>query len=114
MRTVTTTRGVFFYKDWGRRRPSHRLSPRLAADHRPLGHADAVLSRQGLPRYCALDRLGHGRSTQVSDDHDMDHYAPDTNAIVEHLRLKNAVHIGHSTGGGQATRYVARHGHRRS
>src|SRR5207302_2592695 len=52
----------------------------------------------------------HGRSTQVSDGHDMDHYAADASAVVEHLDLKNSVHIGHSTGGGQAARYVARHG----
>jgi non-heme chloroperoxidase len=58
----------------------------------------------------AHDRRGHGRSTQVSDGHDMDHYAADASAVVQHLDLKNTVHIGHSTGGGEATRYVARHG----
>src|SRR5262249_42779028 len=56
------------------------------------------------------DRRGDGRSSQVSDGHDMDHYAADAAAVVEHLDLRNAIHIGHSTGGGQATRYVARHG----
>jgi non-heme chloroperoxidase len=61
-------------------------------------------------RVVGIDRRGHGRSTQVSDGHDMDHYAGDAAAIVEHLDLRNAVHIGHSTGGGEATRYVARHG----
>jgi non-heme chloroperoxidase len=61
-------------------------------------------------RVVAHDRRGHGRSTQVSDGHDMDHYAADTSAVVEHLDLGNAVHVGHSTGGGQAARYVARHG----
>ncbi len=61
-------------------------------------------------RVIAHDRRGHGRSAQVSDGHDMDHYAADTSAVVKHLDLKNAVHVGHSTGGGQATRYVARHG----
>jgi non-heme chloroperoxidase len=61
-------------------------------------------------RVIAHDRRGHGRSTQVSDGHDMDHYAADTSAVVEHLDLKNAGHVGHSTGGGQATRYVARYG----
>jgi non-heme chloroperoxidase len=60
-------------------------------------------------RVIAHDRRGHGRSSQVSDGHDMDHYAADA-AVVEHLGLRNAVHIGHSTGGGEATRYVARHG----
>ena len=61
-------------------------------------------------RVVAIDRRGHGRSSQVSDGHDMDHYAADAAAVVEHLDLRNAVHIGHSTGGGEATRYVARHG----
>ena len=61
-------------------------------------------------RVLGIDRRGHGRSTQVSDGHDMDHYASDAAAVVEHLNLRNAVHIGHSTGGGEATRYVARHG----
>src|SRR5262249_36014768 len=58
----------------------------------------------------AHDRRGHGRSSQVSDGHDMDHYAADVAAVVEHLDLRNAIHVGHSTGGGEATRYVARHG----
>jgi non-heme chloroperoxidase len=58
----------------------------------------------------AHDRRGHGRSSQVSDGHDMDHYAADAAAVVEHLDLRNAVHIGHSTGGGEATHYVAKHG----
>src|SRR6185369_5289330 len=58
----------------------------------------------------AHDRRGHGRSTQVSDGHDMGHYAADTAAVVEHLDLRNAIHIGHSTGGGEATHYVAQHG----
>jgi non-heme chloroperoxidase len=61
-------------------------------------------------RVVAHDRRGHGRSSQVSDGHDMDHYAADIAAVVEHLDLRNAIHIGHSTGGGEATRYVARHG----
>jgi non-heme chloroperoxidase len=61
-------------------------------------------------RVLGIDRRGHGRSSQVSDGHDMDHYAADAAAVVEHLDLRNAVHIGHSTGGGEVTRYVARHG----
>jgi len=61
-------------------------------------------------RVIAHDRRGHGRSSQVSDGHDMDHYAADVAAVVEHLDLRNAIHVGHSTGGGEATRYVARHG----
>ena len=61
-------------------------------------------------RVIGIDRRGHGRSSQVSDGHDMDHYAADAAAVVEHLDLRNSVHIGHSTGGGEVTRYIARHG----
>ena len=61
-------------------------------------------------RVIAHDRRGHARSSQVSDGHDMDHYAADIAAVVEHLDLHKSIHIGHSTGGGEATRYVARHG----
>lgn len=64
-------------------------------------------------RVVAHDRRGHGRSSQVSDGHDMNHYAADAAAVVDHLKLSNAIHIGHSTGGGEATRYVARHGNGR-
>ena len=61
-------------------------------------------------RVVAHDRRGHGRSAQVSDGHDMAHYAADAAAVVDHLDLRDAVHIGHSTGGGQVAAYVARHG----
>ena len=61
-------------------------------------------------RVVAHDRRGHGRSSQVSDGHDMDHYAADASAVAEHLDLRNAVHIGHSTGGGEVARYVAKFG----
>src|ERR671918_744171 len=61
-------------------------------------------------RVIAHDRRGHGRSSQVSDGDDMDHYAADAAAVVAHLDLRDAIHISHSTGGGEATRYVARHG----
>jgi non-heme chloroperoxidase len=61
-------------------------------------------------RVVAHDRRGHGRSAQVGDGHDMDHYAADAAAVVAHLDLRDAIHVGHSTGGGEATRYVARHG----
>jgi non-heme chloroperoxidase len=60
-------------------------------------------------RVVAHDRRGHGRSAQVGDGHDMDHYAADAAAVVQHLDLRDAVHVGHSTGG-EAARYVARHG----
>jgi non-heme chloroperoxidase len=61
-------------------------------------------------RVVAHDRRGHGRSAQVSDGHDMDHYAADAAAVMEHLDIRDAVHIGHSTGGGEVARYVAQHG----
>src|ERR1700721_4507065 len=61
-------------------------------------------------RGVAHDRRGHGRSSQVDTGHDMDHYASDVSAVVEHLNLRNAVHIGHSTGGGEVARYVAKFG----
>jgi non-heme chloroperoxidase len=61
-------------------------------------------------RVVAHDRRGHGRSAQVSEGHDMDHYAADAAAVMEHLDLRGAVHIGHSTGGGEVARYVAQYG----
>ncbi|MFW8695543.1 alpha/beta fold hydrolase, partial [Mesorhizobium japonicum] len=61
-------------------------------------------------RVIAHDRRGHGRSSQVWDGHDMDHYADDALAVVTHLGLKNVVHVGHSTGGGEVIHYIARHG----
>jgi non-heme chloroperoxidase len=61
-------------------------------------------------RVVGIDRRGHGRSSQVASGHDMDHYASDAAAVVEHLDLHNAIHVGHSTGGGEVARYVARHG----
>src|SRR5260370_11173443 len=61
-------------------------------------------------RVIAHDRRGHGRSSQPGDGHDMDHYAADLAALMAHLNLKNAIHVGHSTGVGEVTRYIARHG----
>jgi non-heme chloroperoxidase len=61
-------------------------------------------------RVVAHDRRGHGRSSQVGDGHDLDHYAADAAAVVEHLDVRDAIHVGHSTGGREAARYVARHG----
>jgi non-heme chloroperoxidase len=61
-------------------------------------------------RVIGIDRRGHGRSEQVSEGHDIDHYAADAAAVVEKLDVRNTIHIGHSTGGAEATRYVARHG----
>ena len=64
-------------------------------------------------RVIAHDRRGHGRSAQVGDGHDMDHYADDLAALTAHLDLKNAIHVGHSTGGGEVVHYLARHGESR-
>ncbi len=108
---VTTKDGVqIFYKDWGPK----TAQPIVFHHGWPLSSDDwdtqmIYFLLQGY-RVVAHDRRGHGRSSQVSDGHDMDHYAADANAVVEHLDLKNAVHIGHSTGGGEVARYVAKFG----
>jgi non-heme chloroperoxidase len=68
--------------------------------------------KQGY-RVIAHDRRGHGRSTQTADGHDMDHYADDLAAVTAHLDLKNAIHVGHSTGGGEVVHYLGRHGESR-
>ncbi|MBX3362211.1 MAG: alpha/beta hydrolase [Phycisphaeraceae bacterium] len=114
MQTVTTKDGVqISFKDWGPKAAQplvfHHGWPLTADDW----DAQLLYFLHKGYRVIAHDRRGHGRSTQVADGHDMDHYAADTAALVEHLDLRNAVHIGHSTGGGQATRYVARHDHGR-
>lgn len=108
---VTTKDGVdIFYKDWGPK----TAQPIVFHHGWPLSADDwdtqMLFFVQNGYRVVAHDRRGHGRSSQVSDGHDMDHYAADAAAVAEHLDLRNAVHIGHSTGGGEATRYVARHG----
>jgi len=111
MNTITTKDGTeIFYKDWGPK----DAQPIVFHHGWPLTGDDwdtqmLYFLAKGY-RVIAHDRRGHGRSAQVSDGHDMDHYAADVAAVVEHLDLRNAVHIGHSTGGGEAARYVARHG----
>jgi non-heme chloroperoxidase len=108
---VTTKDGVeIFYKDWGPK----DAQPIVFHHGWPLSSDDwdaqmLFFVNQGY-RVVAHDRRGHGRSSQVSDGHDMDHYAADAAAVVEHLNLRNAVHIGHSTGGGEVARYVAKYG----
>lgn len=108
---VTTKDGVdIFYKDWGPK----DAQPIVFHHGWPLSSDDwdtqmLFFLAKGY-RVVASDRRGHGRSAQVSDGHDMDHYAADVSAVVEHLDLKNSVHIGHSTGGGQVARYVAKYG----
>jgi non-heme chloroperoxidase len=109
MSAITTKDGAeIFYKDWGHGQPIvfHHGWP-LSSDDWDTQMLFFV--RQGY-RVVGIDRRGHGRSSQVSDGHDMDHYAADAAAVVEHLNLRDTVHIGHSTGGGEVTRYVARHG----
>jgi non-heme chloroperoxidase len=111
MNTITTRDGVeIFYKDWGPK----NAQPIVFHHGWPLSSDDwdtQMLYFVGHGyRVIAHDRRGHGRSSQSSDGHDMDHYAADVAAVVEHLDLRHAVHIGHSTGGGEATHYVARHG----
>jgi non-heme chloroperoxidase len=111
MSTITTRDGTeIYFKDWGPK----GAQPIVFHHGWPLSADDwdtQMLYFVGKGyRVVAHDRRGHGRSAQVSDGHDMDHYAADAAAVVEHLDLRNAVHIGHSTGGGEATRYVARHG----
>ena len=111
MAFVKTKDGVdIFFKDWG----PNGAQPIVFHHGWPLSSDDwdaqmLFFVRHGY-RVVAHDRRGHGRSSQVGDGHDMDHYAADAFAVAEHLDLKNAVHIGHSTGGGEVARYVAKHG----
>jgi non-heme chloroperoxidase len=109
MPTVTTKDGVeIFYKDWGSGTPivfSHGWP--LSADD---WDAQMMFFLNKGYRVIAHDRRGHGRSSQVDSGHDMDHYADDLAAVTKHLDLKDAIHVGHSTGGGEVTRYIARHG----
>jgi non-heme chloroperoxidase len=114
MNTVTTEDGTqIYFKDWGPRNAQaivfHHGWPLSADDW----DAQMLFFLANGYRVVAHDRRGHGRSSQVGDGHDMDHYAADAAAVVEHLDLRGTVHVGHSTGGGEATRYVARHGNGR-
>jgi non-heme chloroperoxidase len=112
MSMVTTKDGTqIYYKDWGKGQPivfSHGWP--LSADD---WDAQMMFFLNRGFRVIAHDRRGHGRSTQTADGHDMDHYADDLAAVTAHLDLKNAIHVGHSTGGGEVVRYLARHGESR-
>ena len=109
MSYITTEDGIqIYYKDWGKGQPivfSHGW-PLSADDWDPQM---LFFLSKGF-RVIATDRRGHGRSTQTGGGHDMDHYADDLKAVTDHLNLKDAIHVGHSTGGGQVVRYLARHG----
>jgi len=112
MPTITTKDGTtIYYKDWGTGQPivfSHGWP--LTADD--WDSQMLFFGQQGY-RVIAHDRRGHGRSTQTWDGNDMDTYADDLAALTEKLDLKNAIHVGHSTGGGEVARYIGRHGSKR-
>jgi non-heme chloroperoxidase len=112
MPTITTADGTeIFFKDWGSGQPivfSHGWP--LSADD---WDTQMMFFLQHGYRVIAHDRRGHGRSTQTSDGHDMDHYADDLAALTGHLDLRDAIHVGHSTGGGEVVRYIGRHGQER-
>lgn len=100
-----------YYKDWGKGQP-------IVFSHGWPLSSDAwedqmfFLASKGF-RCIAHDRRGHGRSTQTWDGNEMDTYADDLQKLVEELKLENAVHVGHSTGGGEVARYIGRHGTKR-
>lgn len=109
-KVITKDGATIFYKDWG----SKDAQPIVFHHGWPLSADDwdaqmLFFLAQGY-RVIAHDRRGHGRSSQISTGHDMDHYASDASAVAEHLDLRNAIHVGHSTGGGEVARYVAKYG----
>ena len=112
MATITTKDGAtIFYKDWGKGQPivfSHGWP--LTADD---WDAQMLFFGQLGYRVIAHDRRGHGRSTQTWDGNEMDTYADDLAQLTEKLDLKDAIHVGHSTGGGEVARYLGRHGSKR-
>jgi non-heme chloroperoxidase len=112
MPTIKTKDGIdIYYKDWGKGQPivfSHGWP--LSSDD---WDAQMLFFLNHGYRVIAHDRRGHGRSSQTGDGHDMDHYADDLAAVTAHLDLNHAIHVGHSTGGGEVVHYLARHGESR-
>ena len=112
MATITTKDGTqIYYKDWGKGQPivfSHGWP--LTADD---WDGQMMYFGQRGYRVIAHDRRGHGRSTQTWDGNEMDTYADDLATLTEKLDVKNAIHVGHSTGGGEVARYIGRHGTKR-
>jgi non-heme chloroperoxidase len=112
MSTITVKDGTtIYYKDWGSGQPivfSHGWP--LSADD---WDTQMLFFLKHGYRVIAHDRRGHGRSSQTGDGHDMDHYSDDLAALTEYLNLKDAIHVGHSTGGGEVVRYLGRHGESR-
>ena len=109
MSTITTHDGTaIYYKDWGSGQPIvfHHGWPLSADDW----DAQMMFFLSHGYRVIAHDRRGHGRSSQTANGHEMDTYAADVAALAQHLDLREAIHVGHSTGGGEVARYVARHG----
>lgn len=113
MPTIESHDGTeIFYKDWGSGQPivfSHGWP--LSADD---WDAQLLFFLHHGYRVIAHDRRGHGRSSQTADGHDMDHYADDLAALVTKLDVEDAIHVGHSAGGGEVVRYLARHGEGRA
>jgi non-heme chloroperoxidase len=113
MTTITTTDGFeIFCKDWGSGQP-------IVLSHGwPLSSDDWDNQMPFFPqrryRVIAHDRCGLGCSTQTGDGHDIDHYSDDVAVVTTHLDLEDAIHVGHSTGGGEVVRYIARHGESRA
>src|SRR5580700_3444960 len=112
MAEFTTQDGTqIFFKDWGSGQPivfSHGWP--LSSDD---WDAQMLFFLHHGYRVIAHDRRGHGRSAQVSEGNDMDHYADDLAGLTQHLDLHDAVHVGHSAGGGEVARYIGRHGESR-
>ncbi|PBB99365.1 alpha/beta hydrolase [Mesorhizobium sp. WSM3862] len=107
--TITTNDGTqIYYKDWGTGQPVvfHHGWPLSSDDW----DAQMLFFLSKGYRVIAHDRRGHGRSSQTDTGNEMDTYAADVTALVAHLDLKNAIHVGHSTGGGEVARYVAQYG----